>query len=129
MRKWIPSLVGCETGVTVGVLCLFQPVENIPVMIYKPVEDLSEVLRRTLMPNSDPMAAFVFQIPVIVLLPGLVGGLGGFMVQEFSALVQRTAKRGTSNIARRHGSLRESPSATASATRWRIDSSWACFHE
>ena len=80
MKKWIPTSIGCVAGIIVGMIYLFQPVESMPTVIAIPVHDLSSLIRQVFMPNTDPMAVFAIQIPVIVLLSASVGTLAGFLL-------------------------------------------------
>lgn len=80
-KKWLPTLAGGLTGLAVGLFCLFQPITRTPSVLRDPVQNLSGWMQRAFMPNSDPMAAFLFQIPLIVLLPAFIGVLAGFLLQ------------------------------------------------
>ncbi len=80
-RKWLLALVGGLSGLAIGFFFLFQPMEVTPSVLRYPVENLSGWMQRTFMPHDDPMAAFLFEIPLIVILPTFVGVLTGFLLQ------------------------------------------------
>jgi len=93
MKKWLPSLAGGLAGLAVGLFYLFQPISSTPGIILSPVESLSIWMRRVFMPDSDPMAAFLFQIPLIVILPTVAGGLTGLLLQIVRQIVSQKPRK------------------------------------
>lgn len=80
MNKWVPAIIGTVIGIVFGVYSLFQTVESTPALLRGPVELLSFLMRDIFMPNADPMAAFIFQIILMPLLPGILGGSIGYLI-------------------------------------------------
>ncbi len=79
--KWIPTLAGGLVGLASGFVFLFQPTSSTPGFILYPVQYLSGWMQRVFMPHSDPMAAIVFEIPLLVIVPTLLGVSAGFLLQ------------------------------------------------
>ena len=77
--KKIFTGIGVAFGVVVGIVFLFLPVEALPEILTSTTQIIAGALRRILMPNEDPMGAFLIEIPVLVLITGTIGGLIGFM--------------------------------------------------
>ncbi len=79
MRKWLPTILGFSVGFVIGLYVLFfvKPQET-PWFVSGPVESISRFLQHWLMPNSDPMAAFLFMIPLIPLYCAVIGAGVGF---------------------------------------------------
>ncbi len=82
MRLSKPTWVGTAIGGAIGLFSLVQPTNSIPAILMVPVQEFSASLRDIFMPNADPMAAFVFAIPLMVLLPALLGGVVGSLVHR-----------------------------------------------
>lgn len=53
---------------------------------------IAGALHRILMPNEDPMGAFLIEIPVLVVIPGMLGGVIGLLS---GMLLGRRRKTGT----------------------------------
>jgi hypothetical protein len=71
--------IGVAFGVVVGIVFLFLPVEALPAILTSTTQVIAGALRRILMPNEDPMGAFLIEIPVLVVITGTIGGLVGFV--------------------------------------------------
>ena len=80
MKRWLPIILGLGIGGAVGVYFLFVPVECVPALIRDSVWWMAGSLRRVFLPNQDPMAALVLEIPLLVLHFAVIGGVLGLMV-------------------------------------------------
>ena len=72
--KKILTGIGVAIGVVIGIVFLFLPVEALPAFVTNTTRSIAVVLRRILMPNEDPMGAFLIEIPVLVVITGMIGG-------------------------------------------------------
>jgi hypothetical protein len=85
MRNWLPIIIGFLIGGAVGFVLLYFPVESIPNFILIPVNSTACFLRRIFMPNTDPMAAFLLVIPLVILYCAMLGSILGAIVQVMIA--------------------------------------------
>jgi hypothetical protein len=79
MKKTLTG-TGVTIGVMVGIVLLFLPGETLPAFLTNTTGSIAGALRRLLMPNEDPMGAFLIEIPVLVVITGIIGGAIGLLV-------------------------------------------------
>jgi hypothetical protein len=89
MKKWRSVICGSLVGAAVGVFFVFQKVEMIPHFIHGSVLTISGFLQRLLLPGTDPMAAFFFLIPVMILFCAMIGVLVAIAIDLFVVAVKR----------------------------------------
>ncbi len=77
MKRWTPIVYGLIAGAVLGVVLLFQKPESVPLFLNDDLMAITGFLRRCLLPGDDPMASFVFVIPVMILYCAILGALVG----------------------------------------------------
>ncbi len=87
--KRVSTGVGVAVGIAIGIVFLFKPVEVLPSLLTNITSGIAGALRRILMPNEDPMGAFLIEIPVLVLIFALIGGIAGLMIGVLWTRIRR----------------------------------------
>jgi hypothetical protein len=90
MKRWLPVVYGFFGGAAIGFCLLFQVQGPGTTSISGDLAmAISSFLRKLLMPGDDPMAAFMFVIPVMVLCCALIGALVGCVISLSVMAVRR----------------------------------------
>jgi hypothetical protein len=94
LRNWVPTVIGFFAGGLIGCILLLIGIQypDFPILslIFIPVECVAGFLRRVFLPNSDPMAAMVFLVPVTIIFCAIIGSVIGFVVQIFLVGFERS---------------------------------------